>query len=125
MEDAYVALSDFEFWNHNDSLVIPILDRGLQYHPQSVQLLLRKAKALDRMREYYDAIVLTDSVLQLDRNNTEARALSQKLRDNISKNSIGLKYDYVTFDKQFPDPWHFVSLNLYQANQRRLGFIAC
>jgi YaiO family outer membrane protein len=111
MEEAYVALSDFEYWNHNDSLVIPIIDRGLQYHPQSVPLLLRKAKALDRTREYHDAIILTDSVLKLERNNTEARALSQKLRDNISKNSIGIKYDYVRFDKQFPDPWHIASLN--------------
>ncbi len=119
MEEAYIALADFEYWNHNDSLVIPILDSGLHYNPQSASLLLRKAKAYDRARAYRNAIMLTDSVLALDRNNTEARALSQKLRDAVSKNSIGLKYDYVTFDKQFPDPWHLININY--TRQTRLG----
>jgi len=123
MAEIYASYADLEYWNHNDSLVIPLLDRGLQYNPASTDLLLRKAQALDRAKAYRDAIILTDSVLVLDRKNAMARALSQKLRDNISKNSIGIRYEYMTFDKaHYPEPWHYASLSY--TRQTKIGSFA-
>lgn len=111
MIDAYAAYGDLELWNSNYEAAIEILNKGLSYDSTAVPLLLRKAKVLNVTREYKAAIDVLDTLLTYDRKNTQARALASQIRDNVSKNRIGIKYDYVHFDKQFPDPWQFVSLD--------------
>ena len=111
MIDAYAAYGDLELWNTNYEAAIEILNKGLSYDSTAVPLLLRKAKVLNVTREYKAAIDVLDTLLTYDRKNTQARALASQIRDNVSKNRIGIKYDYVHFDKQFPDPWQFVSVD--------------
>lgn len=110
-EDAYAAYADLEYWNNNDEQGLAIVDAGLTRHPASVNLLLRKARVLNKTRDYKAAFNVVDTILSIDKSNTEARALASQIRDNVSKNRIGVKYDYVHFDKQFPDPWQFLSLD--------------
>lgn len=109
--DAYAAYADMEYWNDNHEKAVRLLDRGLSVFPGSVPLLIRKAKVLAVQREYQQAIIVADSILSIDRKNTEARALASQIRDNISKNRVGIKYDYIHFDKQFPDPWQLISVD--------------
>lgn len=119
MEDAYAAYADVELWNDSRDTALAIVQRGLAAHPASVPLLLRRAKVLYALRDFEAAIKTVDTVLHADRNNTDARRLAAQIRDNISKNRIGVKYDRVSFDKQFPDPWQLVSIDY--TRQTRVG----
>ena len=42
--DAAVAYADMEYWADNNRIALKIIDTALVYHPQSNDLLLRKAK---------------------------------------------------------------------------------
>lgn len=119
--DVYAAYSDLERWNDNNDRSLEIVNMGLEYQPQSVPLLLRKTKLLIVKREYDSALAVVDTVLTIDKKNTEARYLGTQIRDNIAKNQIGLSYDYVYIDRQFPDDWQFVSLDY--TRQTKLGSI--
>lgn len=122
-EDAYVAYADFEYWNDNNDASLAVSDKGLVHYPGSVPLLLTKAKVHFAKRDFPTAAVLADTVLSIDRNNAEARNLAAQMRDNVSKNRIGIKYDYVHFDKQFPDPWQLASID-YTRQTRAGSFTA-
>lgn len=110
-EDASLAYADVEYWTSNNKHALQIINDGLVYHPQSSELLLRKAKVLNALREYKDATKLVNDILQKDKANEDARVLSSILKDKSALNKIGVSYDYVYFDKQFADPWHLVSLD--------------
>jgi YaiO family outer membrane protein len=119
IEDIYAGYTDLEYWSHNYDEALSIVKQGLYYHPSSTSLLMREAKVLHAQRKFRDAIVVVDTVLQLDKNNTEARTLASQIRDNISRNRLGLKYDFITFDKQFANPWHLLSMDY--TRQTKMG----
>jgi YaiO family outer membrane protein len=110
-EDASAALADLEYWNDDNNKSLQVIDSALQYHPASETLLVKRAKVLYSMRRFAEAQTTIDKALITDRNNTEARSLSVRIRESASKNKIGLSYDYVSFDKQFSDPWHLASFD--------------
>jgi len=110
-EDASVAYADMEYWADNNKKALSIIDSALVYHPQSNDLLLRKAKILNALREYKEAHKIVNDILEDDKTNTEARALAARLYNNAALNKIGISYDYVYFDKQFAEPWHLVSID--------------
>jgi len=110
-EDASVAYGDMEFWNNNNEKAFDIVSAALQLHPASEELLIRKAKILNNMRRYTEADIAVQEALRINRNNSDARSLANKIKELSTKNKIGLSYDYVYFDKQFSDPWHLVSFD--------------
>ncbi len=110
-EDASSALADLEYWNDDNKKALQVTDSALQYHPASETLLVRRAKILYFLRRFGEAQTAIDKALITNRNNTEARSLSVRIRESASKNKIGLSYDYVYFDKQFADPWHLASFD--------------
>lgn len=110
-EDAALAYADVEYWTSNNEHALQIVNDALGYHPQSSELLLRKAKVLTALREYTEANTIVSELVQKDKMNQEARALSDILKDKSALNKVGVIYDYVYFDKQFPDPWHLVSFD--------------
>ncbi len=110
-EDASVALSDVEYWSGHSQKALSVCNEGLKYHPSSQTLLIKKAKYLNDLHQYKDAETIINVVLATDRNNTEARALSSRIRELSAKNKIGMSYDYVYFDKQFSDPWQLASFD--------------
>jgi YaiO family outer membrane protein len=120
-EDASIAYADAEYWNDNNNEALKVIDSALTYHPQSTDLLLRKAKVLNALRDYTEASKIVNEILKTDKNNAEARALAARLKDNAALNKVGVSYDYVYFDKQFNQPWHFVSVDY--TRQTRLGSI--
>lgn len=111
MEDAYAGYADLEFWGNNPDTALGIIEQGLQYNRSSIPLLLRKATILQTKREFRQALLITDTILTLDKGNTEARNLAALLKDNVSKNRIGIKYDYTYFDKQFAHPWNLLAID--------------
>ena len=110
-EDASLAYSDMEFYNDNNNKALSICDSALQYHPASEALLIRKAKIVSGMRRFTEADVVIQEVLRINKNNSEARSLAERIKELSTKNKIGFSYDYVSFDKQFSDPWHLASFD--------------
>ncbi|MES2331657.1 MAG: YaiO family outer membrane beta-barrel protein [Bacteroidota bacterium] len=110
-EDASIAMADLEYWNDNNTKALQVVNDALVSHPESQELLLRKGKILNAMRRYPEAQSAIEQVLKINRNNSEARSLANRIKESAAKNSIGISYDYVYFDKQFSDPWHLVGLD--------------
>lgn len=110
-EDACMAYADMTFWNDESEKSLAICEEGIKYNPKSEGLYLKKARVLNSMRKFSEADKAVQVVISINKNNTEARALANRIRENAVKNRIGVSYDFVTFDKQFTDPWHLVSVD--------------
>ncbi len=110
-EDAMAAMTDLENWNGHADSALAYCNKGLVYHPGSSLLLLKKAKILSGLSRYKESALITDTLLQRDPRNAEARALSQQTGSRSAKNQLGIYYDYVRFDKQYNDPWHLISVD--------------
>lgn len=110
-EDAALAYTDLEYWNDHETKALEICEAALVHHPGSKDLLLRKAKIQNALRKFEAADATVQQLLKMDKNNSEVRSLANRIKESSSKNKIGITYDYVTFDKQFSDPWHLVSVD--------------
>jgi YaiO family outer membrane protein len=109
-EDASFAYGSLEYWNNNSPKALQYAQDGLKYHPQSKDLLLLKAKALNDLKRYAEANNTLDTLIKADPTNSAARALADRVKDNSTKNKIGVTYDYIYFDKEFSAPWQLASL---------------
>ncbi|WP_133438780.1 YaiO family outer membrane beta-barrel protein [Chryseobacterium salivictor] len=110
-EDFFIAYASLEYWNDQNDKAIEILNKGLEYHPQSEALLLLKGKVDFNNSNYADAEKAVNTLIRINPKNTEARALSIKINDFTSKNAMGIAYNFSHFDKQFDDDWHIVGLS--------------
>jgi YaiO family outer membrane protein len=119
--DVYVAYANFEYQKSNYELAMKIIETGLQHNQQHPGLLIVKAKVLEAQENYTASMDAIETVLDNEPRNTEARTLQQRIKDKVSKNAIGLKYDYVYFDTQYPNPWHFAALTY--TRQTSLGSV--
>jgi len=118
-EDAASAYTDLQYWNDHYEAALTVVNNGLKHHPNSETLLLKKAKVLIALRRFKEAATLVDDILSVNKNNTEARALAARIKDALAANSLGISYNYTTFDKQFADPWHIVSVDY--GRQTKIG----
>jgi YaiO family outer membrane protein len=109
-EDAAFASGSLEYWNDNSAKALQIVNSGLKYHPQSHDLLLLKAKLLNDLKQYNTASNVLDTLIKLDPGNTDAHSLADRIKDNTSKNKVGVTYDYIYFDKEFSSPWQLASV---------------
>lgn len=109
-EEAYSAIYDVEYWNGNYNRAIDHTNMGLLYHPNSTELTLKKAKALNASKNRQRALVLLKQHLQQNPNLDTVSNYYQQLKSEQANNIIWLNYEYVHFDKRYPDPWHFASV---------------
>ncbi|HEY4325910.1 MAG TPA: YaiO family outer membrane beta-barrel protein [Mucilaginibacter sp.] len=116
-EDASFAYGSLEYWNNNSPKALQTVQNGLNYHAQSKNLWLLKAKILNDLKRYKDANNTLDSLIKADPKNADARALAARIKDNAAGNKIGVTYDYIYFDKQYNTPWQLASI----AYSRRTG----
>jgi YaiO family outer membrane protein len=114
-DDFYLAYASLEYWHDDADKALTILDKGLFHTPSSETLLFLKAKVLYGENRYEQASAVLDKILTLDSKNTEAREMAAKINDVTSKNSVGVTYNYVHFDKQFADDWHIVGVSYKRA----------
>ena len=121
-EDGSLAYASLEYWNDNDAKALYIVDGGLDKHPDSKDLMLLKAKILNNLNKYLEADKVVSQILKTDSKNTEARAMSLRIKDNSAKNKFGVSYDFVNFDKQFSDPWHLMSFDY--GRQTKFGSVS-
>ncbi|MHA8064965.1 YaiO family outer membrane beta-barrel protein [Aquirufa aurantiipilula] len=109
-EDAYVAYAQVEFWNHEVEKALALSNRGLTKFPQSIELGILKSKFLSSQKKWSEADQVISLVLKNHPDHAEARAWANRIRENSAANRIGLTYTFISFDKQFEDPWHLTSL---------------
>jgi YaiO family outer membrane protein len=112
-EDASFAYGNLEYWGSNLQKALEIVNTGLKYHNQSKDLLLLKVDILTDLKQYKSADTSLSVLLKIDPKNAEAHARADRVADESSKNRISLQYDYIYFDKQFPNPWQVVGLDYY------------
>ena len=110
-EDASIAFADLEYWNDHYEASLDICNKALTVYPSSQELLLRKAKNLNALKNFHDASLITAQLLKENRNNTAALALATRLKDAVAINKISMDYDYTTFDQQYNRPWNLASLS--------------
>jgi YaiO family outer membrane protein len=121
-EDASIAYADLEYWNNKYEHGLLVCNSGLEFHPQSTELLIRKAKIQIALRKFSEADETITKILSIDKSNTEAKALADRIKDVSAKNKLGISYEYTYFDKQFADPWHLVSVDYSRST--KIGSIA-
>src|SRR6185312_9565177 len=121
-EDAASAFADLTYWNEEPERSLAICENALVFHPQSKTLLLKKSKTLIELKRYTEANASLAFLLKIAPKNAEARSLLEKIKDESAKNKISLNYDFATFDKQFDDPLHIVSLD-YSRSTKAGSFI--
>lgn len=121
-EDAYVALGNLEFWNNDTEKALTVVENGLKFVPNSENLSLLKAKLLNDLKRWQEADELLAQILKKNPTLTDARSLASRVKENSAKNRIGVNYSFISFDKQFADPWHIASLDY--SRQTKYGSIA-
>ncbi|MDQ8005807.1 MAG: YaiO family outer membrane beta-barrel protein [Pedobacter sp.] len=109
--EAYSAIFDVEYWNENYRRALDHANQGLLYDPNSSELLIKKAKALNAMKDSRQALAVLRSYNKQNPGQDTVKNYYQMLRNENAKNLIDLSYEYVYFDKRFDDPWHYTSLD--------------
>lgn len=115
-EDAASALTDLEYWNDHYDAALAACNQGLQYHPQSSGLLMKKIKVLKADKKYVEAYQTAEVILQKDPANEDVRSLILDISDAASLNKVGMGYDFTWFDKGYgshlhDSPWHIFNVD--------------
>jgi YaiO family outer membrane protein len=110
-EDASIAYADLEYWEDHYEEALEICNRALVVYPASGELLLRKAKNLNALKNYREANIITSQLLKTDKHNTAALALASTIKDAVAINKISISYDNSSFDKQYDKAWHLGSIS--------------
>ncbi|MNK22825.1 Beta-barrel assembly-enhancing protease [compost metagenome] len=109
--EAYSAIFDTEYWNDNYSRALDHANQGLLYDPNSSELLIKKAKALNALKDNRQALAVLKSFTKENPTQDTVKSYYNMLRKQSAKNLIDLSYEYVYFDKRFDDPWHYTSID--------------
>ncbi len=110
-EDAAFAAGSIAYYLHQYPEALGYCEGGLQYHRSSADLLLLKTKVLIAIRQYSEALAITDTLLRKQPPVKEARVLADRIKDYRSANRMGVRYDYTHFSKQFDQGWHQASID--------------
>ena len=109
--EAYSALYDLEYWNDNYTRALDHVNMALLHEPNSADLILRKAKALNALKDTRQALAFLKSYNNKNPYQDTTKSYYRDLRQSNTKNAVGVSYEYVYFDKRFTDPWHFASVD--------------
>lgn len=110
-EEAHVAYADLEYSAGNYNNALAIIDPGMQNFPRSVPLMIRKARVYEKQERYPELRSVALDILAIDRKNAIARSFLDRAMQQLNFNAASVSYDLAVFDEQFPDPWHFLSLD--------------
>ncbi|WP_293300602.1 YaiO family outer membrane beta-barrel protein [Pedobacter sp. UBA4863] len=109
--EAYSAIFDLEYWNNNYWRALDHANAGLFYAPNSAELNIKKAKALNALKESRKALALLKNYNVQFPNQDSVVNYYQSLKKENLKNTVGVSYEYVYFDKRFNDPWHYTTID--------------
>ena len=119
-EDAANALLDAELWADNYSAALLLSEKVLkEINPRSEEFLLKKAKALNNLKKYAEALAAIEQLLKINPKNNKAISLAESIKKETRINKIGVSYDYDRFSSAF-SPWTGVSA-FYSRKTKYLG----
>jgi YaiO family outer membrane protein len=113
-EDTRCALVDLEYWSGNSRQAVKEANTGLIYHPDSRDLLFKKAKAVADTGNYKAAYTITDTLLAHYPKDAQAIDYQMSLRRKLAINDIGLVYYLDVFNIEYANPQSLVSLSYSQ-----------
>ncbi len=116
--EAHAALVDLEYWNQNFRRALDHANQGLLYDPSSTDLIVKKAKILAAMKDDRKAVNFYNDHKELD----TLRGFLDLLKRDNTKNMVSAGYEYIYFDKRFPDPWQFAYAD-YSRNTK-IGYVS-
>ena len=104
-EDAINAAIDLEYWSDKPESALKYCNLGLRHYPRSEDFLLKKAKALADLKMYDAAFITLETLLIINNSNADALNLAERLKEEVRKNSITIRYSYEKFNRIY-SPWH-------------------
>jgi len=113
-EDTRCALVDMEYWSGNSRQAVKEANIGLTYHPNSRDLLYKKAKAVADTGNYKAAYAIIDTLLAHYDKDAQAIDYQLSLKRKLAINDIGLVYYLDVFNTEYANPQSLVSLSYSQ-----------
>jgi YaiO family outer membrane protein len=102
--DARSALIDVELWSGHPEAARDLATEGLDHHPDSGDLLFRRARSLYSLGETREALSAVEQAVGADPENREAVKLYRRLLGQMLPNKIGVDFGMEWFDDG-TDPW--------------------
>ena len=114
-EDAFIALSDLEYWQENYSDALDYCNAGLKNHPESKELLLRKAKLLSSLNRKNEAREIISELTKIYPHNATVKETLENIRFDSSQNEVRISHELTWFNSDYADylhrfPWHLAKL---------------
>jgi YaiO family outer membrane protein len=108
--DARIGLIDAELWSGRTRHALVRVDQGLALDPDDPDLLDRRARCLEKLGRYDEALKAQRRAVKLDPENEDYRRRLRSLEAKALRNAIKLDYRYEDFPDDFIDPWHLAYL---------------
>jgi YaiO family outer membrane protein len=110
--DALLAYTDVEYWSDQYAHALELAERGIATGKNRSDFLIRKARILiAQPRDSKKNLETLNQLTELKSTETDVRLLIERLNDIAAVNTVGVSYEYLHFQNQFPDPWHLVSFS--------------
>jgi len=108
-KDALDALIDVELWSDHPDNALRYADQGLKTDPFYEDFMVKKIRALVKIKQTEQAVKTADS-MAIASGNHKVRELSRSLRADNYKNNIVFTADVDLFSNTFT-PWYYSSLS--------------
>jgi YaiO family outer membrane protein len=107
-EEVIVAMSNNELWAGNPQAALDILNKALADNPNNEEFLYLKAKALNNLKHYDEAIAVLNQLLKINPKNEKAQSLLASIKVARMKNALQLDCAADFIDNN--TPWYFAYL---------------
>ncbi len=107
-EEVIVAVANNELWSENPQGALDILYKALANQPNNEGFLYLKAKALNSLKRYDEAIAVLNQLLKINPKNEKAQSLLASIKVAQMKNALMVDYINDFFDNQAP--WYMAYL---------------
>jgi YaiO family outer membrane protein len=108
-ETTWVAAINNDLWSEASFSALEMANKGLQYFPNSEEILLVKAKAEENSQNPEDALNTVAFILSLNSNNVDAQNFKESLNQSLRFNAIGVSSSIDLYSEVF-DPMQFYTL---------------
>ncbi|HYG01722.1 MAG TPA: YaiO family outer membrane beta-barrel protein [Chryseosolibacter sp.] len=109
--DAKAALIDVELWSKNFQSALALIEKELEIHPKSEELLFKKAQAFVGLQRQDEAIASLNYLLHLYPAHQEGFRLLQHIKLSQLQYFAGVNYQLDIFDRTL-NPAHYESLHV-------------
>lgn len=107
-KEVYIAALNNELWAEKYEQVLTLADTAKSVFPGDVDILIRKAKALNNLKRSEEARQVLKNCLAENKDNLEATDLLETINFNNKINSIGISYTLDYFNNTNPWHWAFI-----------------